>query len=69
MRLYIDGYNGGDNNWRSVSVYDFQIYENEIPSTVLPDENYSLEGTATASDYEPTTGDTQRAERPLMAIS
>ena len=65
VRLYIDGYNGGDNNWRSVSVYDFQIYENEIPSTVLPDENYSLEGTATASDYEPTTGDTQRAE---MAI-
>ena len=59
MRLYIDGYNGGDNNWRSVSVYDFQIYENEDPfsTVVLPDENYSLEGTATASDYETDHGD------------
>ena len=59
VRLYVDNYNGGEMDWQSVSVYEFQIYENEIPANLLPDENYNLEGTATASDYEPTTGDTQ----------
>ena len=59
VRLYVDNYNGGEMDWQSVSVYEFQIYENEIPADLLPDENYNLEGTATASDYEPTTGDTQ----------
>lgn len=56
VRLYIDGYtaNAADDqtNWRSVSLYDFQIYANEIPDTVLPDENYCLEGTAEASNFE-----------------
>lgn len=65
VRLYIDGYNGGDNNWKSVSVYDFQIYENEIPDDLLSDENYNLEGTAKASDYEPTEGDTHSADKAI----
>ena len=43
VRLYIDGYtaNAADDqtNWRSVSLYDFQIYANEIPDTVLPETN------------------------------
>lgn len=65
VRLYVDGYTGGDNNWQSVSVYDFQIYENEIPDDLLPEENYNLEGTAEASDYEPTEGDTQSADKAI----
>lgn len=65
VRLYVDGYNGGSNDWQSVSVYEFQLYEDEIPDDLLPEENYSLEGTAEASDYEPTEGDTQAAS---MAI-
>lgn len=65
VRLYVDGYTGGDNNWQSVSVYEFQVYENEIPNELLTEENYNLEGTAEASDYEPTEGDTQAAS---MAI-
>lgn len=56
VRLYITGYtaNAADDqtNWQSVSLYDFQIYANEIPDTVLPDENYCLEGTAEASNFE-----------------
>ena len=65
VRLYVDGYALNPGNWQSVSVYEFQIYENEIPDDLLPEENYNLEGTAEASDYEPTEGDTQAAS---MAI-
>ena len=65
VRLYVDGYDLNPGSWQSVSVYEFQIYENEIPDDLLPEENYNLEGTAEASDYEPTTGDTQAAS---MAI-
>lgn len=59
VRLYVDGYSLNPGNWQSVSVYEFQIYEDQIPSDILPEENYCLEGTATASDYEKTEGDTQ----------
>lgn len=55
VRLYVDGYNLNPGNWQSVSVYEFQIYENEIPDELLPEENYCLEGTATASNYEETS--------------
>ncbi len=55
VRLYVDGYIPGDSNWQSVSVYEFQIYEDEIPDDVLPQENYCLEGTAEVSDYEETS--------------
>lgn len=56
VRLYIDGYNGGTNPvWESVSLYEFQIYENEIPKANLPEENYNLEGTAEASNVEQNT--------------
>lgn len=65
VRLYVDGYNLNPGNWQSVSVYEFQVYENEIPDDLLPEENYNLEGTAEASDYEETEGDTQA---PSMAI-
>ena len=65
VRLYVDGYNLNPGNWQSVSVYEFQIYENEIPDELLPEGNYNLLGSAEASDYEPTTGDTQAAS---MAI-
>ena len=65
VRLYVDGYALNPGNWQSVSVYDFQIYENEIPDDLLPEGNYNLKGTAEASDYEPTEGDTQAAS---MAI-
>lgn len=59
VRLYVDGYSLNPGNWQSVSVYEFQIYEDQIPSDILPEENYCLEGTAAASDYEKTEGDTQ----------
>ena len=65
VRLYVDGYNLNPGNWQSVSVYEFQIYENEIPDELLPEGNYNLLGSAEARDYEPTTGDTQAAS---MAI-
>lgn len=65
VRLYVDGYNRDPGNWQSVSVYEFQVYENEIPDDLLPEENYNLEGTAEANDYEETEGDTQA---PSMAI-
>ena len=65
VRLYVDGYNLNPGNWQSVSVYEFQIYEDQIQNEFLPEENYNLEGTAEASDYEPTEGDTQAAS---MAI-
>lgn len=65
VRLYVDGYNRDPGNWQSVSVYEFQVYENEIPDDLLTEENYNLEGTAEASNYEPTEGDTQA---PAMAI-
>lgn len=65
VRLYVEGYNGGTSGWQSVSVYEFQIYEDQIQNEFLPEENYNLEGTAEASDYEPTEGDTQAAS---MAI-
>lgn len=58
VRLYIDGYTAealdDSTVWRSVSLYDFQIYEDAIPNTLLPDENYCLEGTAEASNFEET---------------
>ena len=65
VRLYVDGYDLNPGSWQSVSVYEFQVYENEIPDELLTEENYNLEGTAEASDYEPTEGDTQAAS---MAI-
>ena len=65
VRLYVDGYDLNPGSWQSVSVYEFQIYENEIPDELLTEENYCLEGTAEASDYEVTEGDTQAAS---MAI-
>ena len=69
VRLYIDGYTADavddDVNWQSVSLYDFQIYADEIPTDVLPDENYCLEGTATASDFEPTEGNTQAGDKAI----
>lgn len=65
VRLYVDGYNRNPGDWQSVSVYEFQVYENEIPDDLLTEENYNLEGTAEASNYEPTEGDTQA---PAMAI-
>ena len=65
VRLYVDGYDLNPGSWQSVSVYEFQVYENEIPNELLTEENYNLEGTAEASDYEPTEGDTQAAS---MAI-
>ena len=71
VRLYIDGYtaNAADDqtNWRSVSLYDFQIYANEIPDTVLPDENYCLEGTAEASNFEETSSEPGK-QGPAKAI-
>ncbi len=54
VRLYVDGYNGGESGWKSVSVYEFQVYENAIPDDLLPEENYCLEGTAEASNFEET---------------
>lgn len=65
VRLYVDGYNRNPGDWQSVSVYEFQVYENEIPDDLLTEENYNLEGTAVANDYEETEGDTQA---PSMAI-
>lgn len=65
VRLYVDGYNLNPGNWQSVSVYEFQIYENEIPDDLLPEENYCLEGTAEASDYEATPGDTQAPDKAI----
>ena len=44
VRLLITGYNGKyvdgnpDADWKSVSVYEFQVYENDIPDDLLPDE-------------------------------
>ena len=69
VRLYIDGYTAdavGDSvSWQSVSLYDFQIYADEIPDDVLPNENYCLEGTAAASDFEPTEGNTQAGDKAI----
>ncbi len=69
VRLYIDGYTADavddDVNWQSVSLYDFQIYADAIPGDVLPDENYCLEGTAAASDFEPTEGNTQAGDKAI----
>ena len=65
VRLYVDGYNLNPGNWQSVSVYEFQVYEDEIPGEILPEENYCLEGTATASDFEPTTGNTQAPDKAI----
>ena len=69
VRLYIDGYTAdavGDSvSWQSVSLYDFQIYADEIPDDVLPNENYCLEGTAEANDYEKTDGDTQAPSKAI----
>ncbi len=56
VRLYVDGYDLNPGNWQSVSVYEFQIYEDEIPFDLVPSENYCLEGTAEASDFEETSG-------------
>lgn len=56
VRLYVDGYNLNPGSWQSVSVYEFQVYENEIPDDLLPEENYSLEGSAEASNYEKVLG-------------
>ena len=42
-------------DWKSVSVYEFQVYENDIPDDLLPDENYNREGKATASNFESGT--------------
>lgn len=44
VRLYVDGYNLNPGDWQSVSVYEFQVYEDEIPDDLLPEENYCLEG-------------------------
>lgn len=65
VRLYVDGYNLNPGNWQSVSVYEFQVYEDEIPGEILPEENYCLEGTATATDFEPTTGNTQAPDKAI----
>lgn len=65
VRLYVDGYNLNPGNWQSVSVYEFQVYEDEIPEDLLPEENYCLEGSAEASDYEKTPGDTQAAGKAI----
>lgn len=65
VRLYVDGYDLNPGSWQSVSVYEFQVYENEIPNELLTEENYNLEGTAEASDYEPTEGDTQAASKAI----
>ena len=61
VRLLVTGYNGKyvdgnpDADWKSVSVYEFQVYENDIPDDLLPDENYNREGKATASNSESGT--------------
>ena len=66
VRLYVDGYNLDPGNWQSVSVYEFQVYEDEIPDDLLPEENYCLEGSATASNYEQTTPpDSQNAAKAI----
>lgn len=65
VRLYVDGYDLTPGDWQSVSVYEFEVYEDEIPDDVLPEENYCLEGTATASDFEPTTGNTQAPDKAI----
>ena len=65
VRLYVDGYDGGDSGWKSVSVYEFQIYENDIPDNLLPEENYNLEGTAVANDTEATDDNRQVAQKAI----
>ncbi|WP_306479909.1 discoidin domain-containing protein, partial [Mediterraneibacter sp.] len=69
VRLYIDGYTpdalDDSVSWQSVSLYDFQVYADEIPDKVLPDENYCLEGTAEANDFEPTEGNTQAGGKAI----
>ena len=65
VRLYVDGYNGGDTGWQSVSVYEFQIYEDQIQNEFLPEENYNLEGTAEASNYEPTDDNRQVPDKAI----
>lgn len=65
VRLYVDGYALHPGNWQSVSVYEFQIYEDEIPDDILPEENYFLESTAEASDFEPTEGNTQAPDKAI----
>ena len=65
VRLYVDGYNLNPGNWQSVSVYEFQIYEDQIQNEFLPEENYNLEGTAEASDYEPTDDNRQVPDKAI----
>ena len=65
VRLYVEGYNGGTSGWQSVSVYEFQIYEDQIQNEFLPEENYNLEGTAEASDYEPTDDNRQVPDKAI----
>src|SRR5699024_12171134 len=55
VRLYVDGYDLNPGSWQSVSVYEFQVYENEIPNELLTEENYNLEGTAEASEDRKST--------------
>ena len=49
VRLTVDGYNGGEGNWESVSLYEFKILEEKNG------ENLALNATASANGYESQT--------------
>lgn len=61
LRLLITSYTGKHvvgnpkATWRSVSMYELAVYEDKIPSKILPINNFSLTASATANDYETST--------------
>lgn len=65
VRLYIDGYTGGTSNWRSVSVYELQIYADDMPTDILPTSSVLTDGTVEVSDFEPTPGNTQNGDKVI----
>lgn len=61
VRLLITGYGDAVPGWKSVSVYEFQIYENNVPDAVLKKDNVALRKTASASVEENSTYSADKA--------
>lgn len=68
VRLAITGYEDAVPGWKSVSIYEFQIYENNVPDAVLNKADIALHKTAAASSAESSGTTTLSADKAFDGV-
>lgn len=68
VKLLITGYEDAVPGWKSVSIYEFQIYGNNVPDAVLSREDIALHKSAAASSAESSGSTTLSADKAFDGV-